>query len=87
MTKGMDVAFDGEVPRFRESLLHERQHLGPEFLHAVEDFVGRRTAESEIGPRQRDETEHLGIEGDRRLDVVDTDGHVVDPGRFHRRQH
>jgi hypothetical protein len=31
---------DGEFRRFRESLLHERQDLGPEFLHARKDFVG-----------------------------------------------
>src|SRR5216684_2387759 len=35
---------DGEFPRFRESLLDERQDLGSEFLHTGEDFVGRRTA-------------------------------------------
>src|SRR5690242_12897315 len=45
-----DVAkfrMDSEFLRSRESLLHQRQHLRPEFLHRREHFVGGRTAESE----------------------------------------
>src|SRR5882724_1215761 len=51
-------------PRFRESVLDERQDLGPEFLHTREDFVGCRTAESEIDAADTNVAQRPDVGGD-----------------------
>src|SRR6185437_6550736 len=53
-------------PRFRQSLLHERQYLGPELLHAREDLVGCRTAEAEIDAADTHVAQRPDVGGEER---------------------
>src|SRR6516162_5841483 len=51
---------------FPASELDQRQDLGPEFLHAREDFVGCRAAESEINAADTDVAQRSDVGGDER---------------------
>ena len=57
---------DVDPPAWQLRTLDERQDLGLEFLHAAEDFVGCRTAETEIEAADTDVAQRPDVGGDER---------------------
>src|SRR5689334_13983106 len=52
------------IPEY--TLLHQRQNLRPELLHAAEDFLDCRTAETEIEAADTDVAQRPDVAGDER---------------------